>query len=58
MPAPACLTVVYDCSPDRDESAMEVLDAFVSAVQKLAQARFPAINVRRPRKMKELVQAC
>jgi hypothetical protein len=49
------LTAVYECSPQRDENAREALDAFVSAVQRLAESRFPSINVRRPRKMKELV---
>src|ERR1017187_374567 len=48
------MTVVFDCSPQRDQNAREALDAFVSAVQCLAESRFPSINVRRPRRMKEL----
>lgn len=51
------MTVVYECNPHRDESAVETLDAFVVAVQNLAQERFPAITVRGPRKMKELIQS-
>jgi hypothetical protein len=49
------MTVVYECSPVRDEGAREALDSFVAAVQRLAEARFPAISIRGPRKMKELV---
>jgi hypothetical protein len=49
------MTTVYECRPERDEGAMEMLDEFAVAVQRLAQARFPAITVRSPRKMKELV---
>jgi hypothetical protein len=48
------LTAVYECSPQRNENAREALDAFVSAVQRLAESRFPSISVRRPRRMKEL----
>ena len=48
------MTVVFDCDPDRDEGALEVLDAFVVAVQKLAQTRFPAVTVRPPSKMAEI----
>jgi hypothetical protein len=51
------MTTVYECRPERDQSATELLDAFAVAVQRLAQARFPAINVRPPRRMRELMQS-
>jgi hypothetical protein len=49
------ISTVYECSPDRDQSAMDMLDDFVAAVQKMADTHFPAINVRPPRRAKELV---
>ena len=49
------LTVVYECAPQRGESATESLETFVGAVERLALTRFPSIAVRRPRTMKELV---
>jgi len=51
------MTVVFDCNPDRDQSAIETLDHFVMAVQELAQTRFPAVNVRPPRRVKELLES-
>lgn len=51
------MTTVYECRPERGQSAVETLDAFVTAVQKLAQTRFPAVTVRGPQKMKELLQS-
>jgi hypothetical protein len=49
------MTVVYECSPELNKSARETLDAFAVAAGRLANARFPKISVRGPRKMKELM---
>jgi hypothetical protein len=48
------MTVVYECHPDRDKNASEILESFAAAVQRLAQTRFTAVTVRGPRKMKDL----
>jgi hypothetical protein len=50
-----CITVVYQCDPGRDRSALDTLDSFLTAVQQLAAGRFPDITARPPRRIKELV---
>jgi hypothetical protein len=48
------ITVVCECQAERHESAVDMLDAFITTVQQMAHSRFPRVTLRRPRTMKEL----
>lgn len=48
------VAVVFESRPAGGRCALENLDAFTAAVQTLAESRFPAVIVRRPRTMRDL----